>query len=529
MNTRENINRTYFSSQVESAENAVHGNPDILGSSRGQFLKAVIGVAIGIPTAKAAEYVYNKDETEAERTFAIDSADLGKSIDRHVTRSRYNNYKAIIRRYASAPADIGDKRSRLDYVIEQCKASRLPNMLKGILPFLPMQESNYKPCLRSSVGALGTWQFMYDTAQKYPSRSKPLVKPGKYDRRCNFKAATKAAIAYFKEIVETLKQNKNFKYLEKRYKKKFGINLDDFLSLATINAYNSGEGHMIRAMDMIENDKHVLLEADDAVKKGGGQGLFVYLTQIYNANSKTGKYKGKYGKKWQKGMSPKYGRHASQYVFQILAYKKIHEKQNGTFKPPKGAKSVQRTTRRRLGAIGAGIAGGLIAAVAYAGIKKASKNGLNRREFFESVGVVTAGGVMGGIAENKLNLTDAKLSCGSEKNGKTRLTEEEMRKHLKDIKRVCDCGNKTDDQLLNPKNYPFTQQLADKLFKEFKNTSKRKYALIAKYYYERCLDLVRHQLNGTYKLPSSGMSQVRKREKYVKNALKVVNVTLNGD
>ena len=63
------------------------------------------------------------------------------------------------------------------------------------LALLPLVESALNPQARSPVGALGTWQFMAPTAQRFELRSSRLV-----DDRKNLVAATRAAMDYLQRL-----------------------------------------------------------------------------------------------------------------------------------------------------------------------------------------------------------------------------------------------------------------------------------------------------------------------------------------
>jgi len=71
------------------------------------------------------------------------------------------------------------------------RARRLPLDLKYVV----LAESDLRPQARSSVGALGPWQFMGPTAQRFQLRSDKAV-----DERLDFGAATDAALTYLENL-----------------------------------------------------------------------------------------------------------------------------------------------------------------------------------------------------------------------------------------------------------------------------------------------------------------------------------------
>jgi membrane-bound lytic murein transglycosylase D len=89
------------------------------------------------------------------------------------------------------------------------------------LALLPLVESALNPHARSSVGALGTWQFMAPTARRFELRTSRLV-----DDRKNLVASTRAAIDYLQRLHQ-----------------QFG---DWHLAMA---AYNWGEGRVQSAVN----------------------------------------------------------------------------------------------------------------------------------------------------------------------------------------------------------------------------------------------------------------------------------------
>jgi membrane-bound lytic murein transglycosylase D len=71
------------------------------------------------------------------------------------------------------------------------RARRLPLDLKYVV----LAESDLRPLARSGVGALGPWQFMGPTAQRFQLRSDKAV-----DERLSFGAATDAALSYLEQL-----------------------------------------------------------------------------------------------------------------------------------------------------------------------------------------------------------------------------------------------------------------------------------------------------------------------------------------
>lgn len=121
-------------------------NPGL--SRRDALIRAGAGAVAGVLVAKGADKVasYFPDEKKVPEAPSanVNSASLEVKIMQKMTKSRRNNHKEIMRKYASAKIGRKDKRSRIEYATERINASSLPTMIKAILPYLPMQESNYK-------------------------------------------------------------------------------------------------------------------------------------------------------------------------------------------------------------------------------------------------------------------------------------------------------------------------------------------------------------------------------------------------
>jgi hypothetical protein len=502
-------------------------------TKRDALIKAGAGLVAGVLVAKAADKagsLFPEDKKETSPPDAqITAASLEKEVMRRKTKGKKNNYKTIMRRFASAKASADDSRSRIEYARQKINASNLPAMVKAILPYLPMQESSYKLCTSSKDNAVGPWQFIPGTAEKYKLKGRD------FDRRCNFKAATNAAIAYFKDIVKKLKASKHFKTLESRYSTQA---MEDFLSLITINAFNSGEAHMVRAMKLLANEKKIRKEVDNAALNGG-QGLYVYMTKIYNAKSTGGLYKGKYGKKYQNGIRPKYANISSRYVFDILAYKWLHEGQKAKYKEAQNIRPLEDAPSKpsKISTLTASVSAAAITVLGYLGIK-AHEQGkkyvvdamLSKRELL-GLGVATGAAALGGAAENQFDIVkkvgSIELSCDGEDKEKGNGVEynaSDIKKHVKAIKKACRCEHVSDATIIHPKNYKFTRRLADSAYAKFNRSSDYKFALIAKYYYRRCLHLIDMQLKGKYPLPRrGGKDTVLKRKKYIERALGIIN------
>ena len=81
----------------------------------------------------------------------------------------------------------------LPEVEEKLRSRRLPLDLKYVVVI----ESDMRPKARSSAGALGPWQFMAPTAQRFQLTLNPAV-----DQRLEFGKATDAALSYLQRLYQ---------------------------------------------------------------------------------------------------------------------------------------------------------------------------------------------------------------------------------------------------------------------------------------------------------------------------------------
>ena len=434
-----------------------------------------------------------------------------------VERAKKNlrKYRGI-KKIADAPADKNEKISRFEYARAAfAKSKILPADLQKTLPFVPFQESAYKTSLRKNrAGAIGAWQFIYSTGKKFGLCGK------NFDRRRDFKKSTDAAVKYFEEIFTELKNCDEYKNLQK----KFGVDGKKFLSLATCNAFNSGELHMKLAMKFMAQkncgDEKTLQKY---FSESGENGLFLYMTKKYIYFYKT----------WQKknGIRPPYYfRESADYVFQIKSYEYIFEKK---FSAPQKEQKFENSDAFLLGALSPEILRFLIFCTK---IKKnsAPKNEKNRREFLTATKnyfqKLFFRGV-GGVLENNFNLAkNSFLAAGdflhelSEKNfnsGLQKINSPEIaeKKFEKKIKKITKIKNP-----FRQKKYSRVQKIADRAFEFYKKFSDTDFLEISFYFYSRAKFLAQQQKKRApgFALPRGGIREVDKRIKYVNSALEIV-------
>ncbi|MEP6901632.1 MAG: transglycosylase SLT domain-containing protein [Actinomycetota bacterium] len=108
---------------------------------------------------------------------------------------------------------------------EEFSAQKLPPQL-GI--YVAMIESEFCPCLQSSTGGLGMFQWLVSSGKEYGLNIQKEATNENSDERCQPKLAARATSKYFKKMIDTI----------------FGSDAVGF-PLA-IGAFNSGEGNKKR-------------------------------------------------------------------------------------------------------------------------------------------------------------------------------------------------------------------------------------------------------------------------------------------
>jgi serine/threonine protein kinase len=106
------------------------------------------------------------------------------------------------------------------FIIEAFRAKGLPPIL-GL--YIAMNETDYHPCAKSSVGATGLFSFMPGTAERYGLRTAPV------DERCDPRKIAQAAARCLEDLTRFFGQDA------------------DAMTLAML-AYNSGEKRATRAI-----------------------------------------------------------------------------------------------------------------------------------------------------------------------------------------------------------------------------------------------------------------------------------------
>ncbi len=152
-----------------------------------------------------------------------DEDSLWPHLTREFTLDHHLNQRAVqdaVKKYTNNPEWLAAAQERislyLPYFLEEVKRRKLP----AELALLPIIESTLDPSATSPRGALGLWQFMPDTANRFG-----LSRDWWHDSRMDTVASTRAALDYL-ELLHA--------------------QFDDWL--LTMAAYNAGEGTVARTM-----------------------------------------------------------------------------------------------------------------------------------------------------------------------------------------------------------------------------------------------------------------------------------------
>ncbi len=439
-------------------------------------------------------------------------------VDRRIEgkkRRRRNKYLSIKNNTAAARVGTIDRRSRLEYAQDIFEGAALPETLQELLPYVPFQESSYRLNANSGV-ALGPWQFRKSTGAKYG-----LVRGGK-DYRKHFTRSTEAAKDYFEDIYQKLKGNKHYQILKRRY----GLG-SVFLELITVNAYNSGEGHMERALEVMATHKSARAHVDK-FGRGGDLSLFEYLTREYI----------KHYKRYQQG-PPYYHKESADYVYNIIAYRDLDKGNDLLASVSNGV--------TRLPSVGelAGDNPEVVGALGGAATYRAGKKFFGKENFFSRRGALktlaaSVSGAVGGhlgwtrVADNTkhyggkaLDLVDEYIDFDMPKEFFGEVVNNfnagDITKHLGDIRALANqSGITLETDVVESKNYPFNQRMGDAAFEKFQESGEEKYLQLSYYYYQRALQLAEAQKSGKYKLPDGGMAKIRERINYCKHALEII-------
>jgi len=518
--------------------------------------KPVAGLAAGLLIEGAVKELrgWNEDDvpspepsTERDPRTSIpeENSNYVKAFDDRVNSTMMrssvrNNHRVIVSQISNRPSSKNSKLSRLEYARGAFQGSDvLPVHLKNILPYVPFQESNYRTSAQSRVlnnrtgeRAKGAWQFRIGTGKKYG-----LFDGGK-DRRSDFERSTRAAVAYFEKIYNDLSKNKNYQSLKKKYNLS---NDDPFLAYMTINGFNSGEGHMIRAVRVMDTEASIKKDVDKHAQGGGrtaGYGLFVYLTQVYIHDYK----------KWQPSR-PYYYKESSDYVYRIEAYRRIDqgveritESEQPTPSPGDTDEDIESedssaSMHNRTSSNGwAFTRGFVVAAAAYLGVKR---KGMTRREFLAAPGVGVVGGAgslvekyvgpVEGVVDN-IKIPEGMKGLKRIKDAKAaaKYIDKIQSAHDRAVSNIDDfdkyrVGNMENEGVHNGR-YGYNQHMADSCFELYNETSDREYIRLAQYFYQRAYDLALAQKEGRIRrLPKGGMTKVNERLAYCARALNMVN------
>lgn len=410
------------------------------------------------------------------------------------------------------------------YITEAFAASSLPTLLKTLGPYIVWQESKGSLTIESGSGAKWLRQFMAETATTY----------GVKDRK-DPKQSTRWAIKYLEKIYKDIKTSTWFQAVLKHFAssaEQQSSLIDEVLPLITINAYNSGEGHMLRALEKLAERPNEL--AASTKKAWWPWGVFERITKEY-AN--------RYAELQEK--PPYYYHESSAYVYQIVHWYLLHTKNFTHHETVTLEHSYIKEIAWLLWA-------SFLWWFSYKHLSKSplTQNPLSRRAFLRwSLGWLWVYALSrSGIGE-ALNTLFA--------SGEQIMTNEELvasyTAELETIKTIYfdrvdqniydkenkDILHKDVAYMITTEYYLMDQHIADIALELAQNSQesrlgqeslataqKKKYLTIAYTFYHKALTLSERQLQKTwwYKLPPGGREEVQERIDYCKNALDTIVV-----
>lgn len=169
---------------------------------------------VGLPmrSPEAERVLGNVDHSQWRTVVA------GYGMNAHLDKKPVRDYVSYYMQHPEAVERLTRRASQyLPMITQELAASGMP-MEVALLPFV---ESAYQADARSSAGAVGLWQFIPETGERFG-----LSQGEQRDARLDPEASTKAAIAYLKKLHEMFDK-------------------DWLLALA---AYNAGEGRVANAV-----------------------------------------------------------------------------------------------------------------------------------------------------------------------------------------------------------------------------------------------------------------------------------------
>lgn len=472
-------------------------------------------------------------------------------IDTYVKKRAADH--AITKRRAQSESSPGSGISKYDFTKRAVYASKvLPDMLKGLICYIPFEESKYNTSAVSDSNppAVGTWQFMPGTAAN-PDKVGPYIMVNQDDdRRMNFELSTKAAVKYFEYIFKLLSASSHYQTLKLRY----GLDDNGLLSLAVIHAYNAGEGHMLRAFEVMANEPEVRASVD-LCGKNGDLDLYLYLTEEYSREPQ----------KWQT-IKPYFYKISSAYAYKVMAFQKL-DNPKSNFKPPiakmptppqapEKISKISTGARAAIASVGTLVAWG--SAEHSLGKITKTKPVLDRRTFVTGLGLM-AGAATGAAISHKVrdkikDLVPTIPSIDVPEQDKPEIKPlatldaktiaanpailQAVYRHTQNAEFI---KNHQDQQITvkNISQLPYSQkyaenlQMADASYELYQTHSKTFYLQFAKFFYDQSLSLCQQQIKG--KLPKPGKTKsegdniLNERQNYLLSALKVINAEFTNN
>lgn len=518
-------------------------------------LSAIIGIGAGA-AVNAGLNLIDKPRVTAglsESPNQCRSNIFEHNIAKYIETKRDNHN--ISRKTAQVESSPNSGISRKDFAKRELTASAvLPPILKELLYCIPFEESNYNTHAKSGAGAFGAWQFMPGTAANSTFVGPYILVGNGEDHRSEFELSTKAAVKYFEYIYSVLSKDPNYQILKSRY----GLDDDGFLALTTVNAYNSGEGHMLRAYEVMANEPEARKVVDQCARQGC-HGLYEYLTEIYSHQYK----------KWQKS-KPYFASESSAYVYKILAYHRLDNKTAQKESAP--AQASKPTIVSKISGVYRASIASILSLAGFTGATRLtegelnSRNMMNRRNFLTAAGLA-AGATVGALASNGIYQYKAsselrdRLKAALPADPQPAPKEDDPGKEKPDTSPLAILSEKniTANQTVLTLVYTHTQsgqfikthqdqklavrnvsQLAsskkfvenlfmgDAAYELYRSQSNSVYLQFAKYFYDKSLFLCQQQLSGKITPPpaknkAEARAILQSRQNYLVSALKIID------
>lgn len=312
-----------------------------------------------------------EEPTALSVRLSLDRASTGSFFDQVAMKSNKPVSKHNpASRYAFA-------KTKLNAAVQQ---GVLPPSLGKLLIGVTGVESEFSDVPENKYKCAGAWQISRDEALQYH-----IYKPGSFDARGDFEAATDAAVKIYADLYQRLSRDR----LYASFKALYGLNDEEFTIPIVINSYISGETG-VKNMCRWFQENYPVEKVENILGKGPyGQDLYTFMTAVYMHGED------------RPATGENFGPQSRDYVNRVFAMAELFEERdsnkqpdaNAGYEPPAPAKESEAMEAANgiEQTIGIGLLGsaGALAAADIVGNTGAE----TRRKFIQRAALTTALGI----------------------------------------------------------------------------------------------------------------------------------------